>query len=321
MSELLQTDYDQLQAIAGRFGQASQASAEMAQRVQQRMERLRETWLGRGSTAFFAEMEQEVLPATKRLIEALAQAQRATQQIAQTLRTAEEEAAAMFKGSSQGVPTATPEPAAFMASADSSRSNAVAMKGVPASDTSDRVLSKEVRKRWAKLTLAERKAVLQSMADEMAQRDGLKKTTIKFKRLKDAMGEWDDENQVLTMDPRYLRNPEDAIDTVAHEMRHRLQHKMIEELEEREAKGIKRDPIFDSFDRTTREWRDNFNNYISSEDDYDGAYNQPVEVDARRAGRHWREITSIDRLERHIKSAKQTMPATPSPHPRPPRRR
>lgn len=93
----IRADYDQLTQVASRFQNQGQATQEMIQSVRSSMDELKGGWEGRGSNAFFSEMQGEVLPAVNRLRQALQQASRVTQQIAQTVKQAEEEASAPFK--------------------------------------------------------------------------------------------------------------------------------------------------------------------------------------------------------------------------------
>lgn len=97
MSDVMQAQYESLQQVSKKFAQESQDTAQTLQQVGNRMKKLQETWLGLGSQAFFAEMGDEVLPAAKRLQEALSEAARATNEIAQMIKQAEEEAAGCFK--------------------------------------------------------------------------------------------------------------------------------------------------------------------------------------------------------------------------------
>ncbi len=96
-AEEIRADYDQLAQVANRFNGQSQQIQQMTQSVQRSMETLRGGWEGRGSQAFFNEMQGKVLPGVNRLHQALAQAARVTQQVSQTVRQAEEEASAPFK--------------------------------------------------------------------------------------------------------------------------------------------------------------------------------------------------------------------------------
>jgi WXG100 family type VII secretion target len=96
-AEEIRADYDQLAQVASRFTNQSQQIQQMTQSVQRSMESLRSGWEGRGSQAFFNEMQGKVLPGVNRLHQALQQAARVTQQISNTVRQAEDEASAPFK--------------------------------------------------------------------------------------------------------------------------------------------------------------------------------------------------------------------------------
>ncbi len=96
-AEEIRADYDQLAKVASRFSNQSQQIQQMTQNVQRSMESLRSGWEGRGSQAFFNEMQGNVLPGVRRLDQALQQAARVTQQVSQTVRQAEEEASAPFR--------------------------------------------------------------------------------------------------------------------------------------------------------------------------------------------------------------------------------
>lgn len=98
MSDEIRADYDELEQVASRFATQSQAVQQMMQKVNQSANKLISgDWKGRGIEAFTNEMTDEVFPATKRLYEALEEASRATNDIAQTLKTAEEEACSPFR--------------------------------------------------------------------------------------------------------------------------------------------------------------------------------------------------------------------------------
>jgi WXG100 family type VII secretion target len=98
MSDEIRADYEQLQQLASRFSQQSQSVQQMLQRVRSSMGKLESGgWIGRGSDAFFSEMQREVLPASERLRQALDEASRTTQNIVSTVRQAEEEASSRFR--------------------------------------------------------------------------------------------------------------------------------------------------------------------------------------------------------------------------------
>jgi WXG100 family type VII secretion target len=106
MADIIQADHEGLQSVATKFKQQSGDVSQMYQSVLSRMNRLKNDWIGHGSEAFFAEMEGEVLPAVRRLIEALAQASQVTHEISQLLGEADEEASSPFKNDTSAGTTA-----------------------------------------------------------------------------------------------------------------------------------------------------------------------------------------------------------------------
>lgn len=106
-NDIIQADYDALAAVASRFGNQARSNQELLARVRQAMRPLEGGgWQGRGSAAFFGEMNGDVLPAMQRLAAALDQARSMTLDIARVVRQAEEEAARPFRGGPAGPGTA-----------------------------------------------------------------------------------------------------------------------------------------------------------------------------------------------------------------------
>lgn len=98
MSDQIQADYQQLEQVSAKFNQQAQAIAQMLQGIKGSMDKLENGgWIGRGSSAFFAEMNNKVLPATQRLQSALSEASRVTKDISNTVKQAEEEASSPFR--------------------------------------------------------------------------------------------------------------------------------------------------------------------------------------------------------------------------------
>ncbi len=92
-TERIEVNYESLDQVSGMFDERHAKMTEMLQDLNCSMEALRgDGWIGRGSEAFYCEMEEDLLPRVKRLCEALAEAQRITRQIAQTMEDAEQEA-------------------------------------------------------------------------------------------------------------------------------------------------------------------------------------------------------------------------------------
>jgi len=96
-SDKVQADYDRLDTIAAVFSHSAAATDELYQRIRNCTEDLLQGgWEGRGSAAFSAEMSGTIFPALQRLQQALEVAQKTTLDAGSALRTAEEQAAALF---------------------------------------------------------------------------------------------------------------------------------------------------------------------------------------------------------------------------------
>jgi WXG100 family type VII secretion target len=94
---IIQTNYDELTITRLRFDAQSEIVREVYRRLYSMMDVLkREGWQGRAATAFYEEMEAELLPAVQRLIYALEESSLTTDQLIRIYQQAEEEAAAPF---------------------------------------------------------------------------------------------------------------------------------------------------------------------------------------------------------------------------------
>lgn len=102
-SDLFQSDYEQLETLAGQFGQQAEAQESMLARVKSAADNLADGgWIGEGSEAFQQEMEGVMIPACSRLINALKESQRVTRDIVRIIQQAEDEASAPFRGGGGG---------------------------------------------------------------------------------------------------------------------------------------------------------------------------------------------------------------------------
>jgi len=97
MADEVKADYEQLEQVASKFSSQSEEIQQMLQTVKNNMDQLEPDWIGRGSEAFFSEMQSEVLPAVMRLQQALEEANRVTKEVVQTMQDAEEEASSPFR--------------------------------------------------------------------------------------------------------------------------------------------------------------------------------------------------------------------------------
>jgi WXG100 family type VII secretion target len=99
-ADVIQANYDALEALAEKFGQEAENNTELNGRIQQAVQALQQGgWEGQGSSAFFSEMDSTVYPALQRLINALEEARSVTIKIKQVIEQAEEEASLPFGGS------------------------------------------------------------------------------------------------------------------------------------------------------------------------------------------------------------------------------
>jgi WXG100 family type VII secretion target len=98
MANKVQAKYDELDQISGRLSEGSNRVSEMQAKLRSQIDVLQGGgWIGRGSDAFYNEMEDTVLPAVKKLEDALENASKVLRQAADRLKSAEQEASARFR--------------------------------------------------------------------------------------------------------------------------------------------------------------------------------------------------------------------------------
>src|SRR3990172_3755817 len=91
-------DYDSLTKIAQGFAQHASRAAQTNRSLTQSMNTLKGgDWIGKGATAFYKEMEGEVMPAMIRLAKALEASDRVTRQIGKLIKQAEDDASRLFR--------------------------------------------------------------------------------------------------------------------------------------------------------------------------------------------------------------------------------
>jgi WXG100 family type VII secretion target len=109
---VVRADYEQLLTITRVFEHHSTAIEAILKQLTANTDTLRRgDWVGQGATAFYGEMDSQVLPSLKRLTRALENAAHSTQSIVQLVQQAELEAAAVFKASAT---SALPTPSAAL---------------------------------------------------------------------------------------------------------------------------------------------------------------------------------------------------------------
>lgn len=186
------------------------------------------------------------------------------------------------------------------------------------------VVDPQVARDWASMSEEERRAVLEQMANELAEEYGLDDFTVYIEDLEDEDGDgvddepgldlhgyWSEGDKGLHLDSNELDDP-DLVNTMAHEVRHAAQHELARDAnpgwwDQRMIDlGINDDP-WDPPAGVTREdandWADNFDDYKRAEDDFDAYHDQPVEADAREAGEAYLDDLTPDELEHHREEA------------------
>lgn len=90
-------DYDLIKNIGGSFRGQATAVQQTIQKLTRPIETLRGgDWIGEGATAFFNEMDNEVMPAMKRLQNAMSEADRVSKEIERLQHEAEAGITALF---------------------------------------------------------------------------------------------------------------------------------------------------------------------------------------------------------------------------------
>jgi hypothetical protein len=191
--------------------------------------------------------------------------------------------------------------------------DAVLANGIPAGrvDHVDHygVASPEVAEQWASMTDDERRAVIAEMIEEQAAEAGIDTPEIVYED--ESWGLWGqarDGGETIAINEGIVDDPF-VLNTVAHEMRHARQFEAIDDQDAwhwpwddpfgmHEQDGISEDQA--------EEWDENFDDYKSTDegDTYEEYFDQPVEVDARNAGKQVLEGMTEDELERLLEEGR-----------------
>lgn len=135
---------------------------------------------------------------------------------------------------------------------------------------------------WEKMSLDEKMEGLQQIADynqEILDIDNPPEIIYYNKEDSREFGAFSDSQNAIYINIYNISDAKEAADTISHEYRHCYQHQRAEKLE------VERD----------LEFKEGFDNYISSENDYEGYKNQFVETDARDYAKVFKD--KIDNLQ------------------------
>jgi WXG100 family type VII secretion target len=97
MMSVLQVNYDELSQIAELFRDDGDDLAQIYSRLMKEMQALQHDWVGEAADAFFAEMEEVLLPALRRTYEAMYLSNDVTRKIVKLIHDADEETGGFFK--------------------------------------------------------------------------------------------------------------------------------------------------------------------------------------------------------------------------------
>lgn len=93
MSDQIEINYEEIKKVGKQFGQRGDQMQKLVKTLEGQIGNLRSGgWIGVGANAFYAEMDNDVLPAMTRLFQALEEAESTLQRISSAFENAEEEA-------------------------------------------------------------------------------------------------------------------------------------------------------------------------------------------------------------------------------------
>ena len=155
-------------------------------------------------------------------------------------------------------------------------------------------LSKFEQSNWETMSLRAKEKEIRNLADANGDLLGIEdKPRVVFynKESDDDYGWFSSEQNAIFVNRHNIASGEEAADTISHEYRHRYQHERAEKLE----------------NQRDLEFKDNFEDYISPEDNYFGYVDQPVEKDACAYASMFREkILGFSQNNETAESGKET---------------
>lgn len=181
----------------------------------------------------------------------------------------------------------------------------------------------EIEAKWDQMTDDERDAVLDAIIREQAARYGIDPPpdiTYDPSMKSNEYGVWREGSKELVLNPDLLDDPQMSINTIVHEMRHAGQHEAIRDANPGWWESLwGAEPEYR--DGMTREqveaWKENFPDYKSEDngDTFQEYWDQPVEVDAREAGRDYVNDLSPEEFDDLVQDAQDNTPEPGVPQP------
>lgn len=136
--------------------------------------------------------------------------------------------------------------------------------------------------KWEELNVAEKERVIRSIAliekEELGISNGVEITVSTEKMSEYTCGYYVDSSKEIFINYKYLNEGklENVLQTILHEMHHAFVHYTVENIDY-ESELVQDNYYY----KQAREWKENTENYISSNINYDEYRNQPIEADAR----------------------------------------
>jgi WXG100 family type VII secretion target len=95
--QIIRLDYDQMKKFSGSFRGQETAAQQTIQKLTKVIEQLRAgDWIGEGATAFYNEMDSEIIPALKRLQSAMSEGDRVSKEIEKIQHETESSLVSLF---------------------------------------------------------------------------------------------------------------------------------------------------------------------------------------------------------------------------------
>lgn len=136
--------------------------------------------------------------------------------------------------------------------------------------------------KWDELSVADKERVIRSIAliekEELGISNEVEITVSTEKMSNYTCGYYIDSSKEIFINYKYLNEGklENVLQTILHEMHHAFVHYTVENID------YESELVQDNFYyKQAREWKENTENYISSNINYDEYRNQPIEADAR----------------------------------------
>lgn len=136
--------------------------------------------------------------------------------------------------------------------------------------------------RWDALNISEKERVIRTIALIEKEELGISKDveiTVSTEKMSDyTCGYYIDSSKEIFINYKYLNEGklEDVLQTILHEMHHAFVHYTVDSIDY-ESEIVQDNYYY----KQAREWKENTENYISSDTNYDEYRNQPIEADAR----------------------------------------